>query len=145
MDTLDQSVLSCLLADGRATYAEIGDVVGLSAPAVKRRVDRLRETGAIRGFTALVDPAALGWSTEAYVEIYCKGTVAPAALRESLEQVPEVVGACTVSGSADALVHMLASDIKQLERAIERVRDEPNVDHTRSVIVLSRLIDRPRP
>ena len=145
MDTLDQSVLSCLLADGRATYAEIGDVVGLSAPAVKRRVDRLRETGAIRGFTALVDPAALGWSTEAYVEIYCKGTVAPAALRASLETVPEVVGACTVSGSADALVHMLASDIKQLERAIERVRDEPNVDHTRSVIVLSRLIDRPRP
>ena len=145
MDTIDQSVLSCLLADGRATYAEIGDVVGLSAPAVKRRVDRLRETGAIRGFTALVDPAALGWSTEAYVEIYCKGTVAPAALRRSLEQVPEIVGACTVSGSADALVHMLASDIKQLERAIERVRDEPNVDHTRSVIVLSRLIDRPRP
>ena len=145
MDTIDQSVLSCLLADGRATYAEIGDVVGLSAPAVKRRVDRLRETGAIRGFTALVDPAALGWSTEAYVEIYCKGTVAPEDLRRSLERVPEVVGAATVSGNADALVHMLASDIKQLERAIERVRDEPNVDHTRSVIVLSRLLDRPRP
>ncbi len=70
--------------------------------------------------------------------------MAPAALRASLEKVPEVVGACTVSGSADALIHMLASDIKQLERAIERVRDEPNVDHTRSVIVLSRLIDRPR-
>jgi DNA-binding Lrp family transcriptional regulator len=145
MDTIDQAVLSCLLADARATYAEIGDVVGLSAPAVKRRVDRLRETGAIRGFTALVDPAALGWSTEAYVEVFCKGTVAPEALRASLEGVPEVVGACTVSGSADALIHMLASDIKQLERAIERVRDEPNVDHTRSVIVLSRLIDRPRP
>ena len=50
----------------------------------------------------------------------------------------------TVSGTADALVHMLASDVKQLERALERIRDEPNVDHTRSVIVLSRLIDRPR-
>jgi DNA-binding Lrp family transcriptional regulator len=49
-----------------------------------------------------------------------------------------------VSGNADALVHMLASDVKQLERALERIRDEPNVDHTRSVIVLSRLIDRPR-
>ena len=144
MDSIDQQVLSCLLRDARATYAEIGDVVGLSAPAVKRRVDRLRATGAIRGFTALVDPDALGWSTEAYVEIYCKGTIAPEALRKSLEAVPEIVGACTVSGGADALVHMLASDIKQLERAIERVRDEPNVDHTQSVIVLSRLIDRPR-
>ena len=144
MDAIDQSVITCLLQDGRATYAEIGDVVGLSAPAVKRRVDRLRASGAIRGFTALIDPVALGWTTEAYVEIFCKGTVAPEALRASLEAVPEVVGACTVSGGADALVHMLASDIKQLERAIERVRDEPNVDHTQSVIVLSRLVDRPR-
>jgi len=48
-----------------------------------------------------------------------------------------------VSGSADALLHMLAKDIAHLERAIERVRDEPNVDHTRSTIALSRLIDRP--
>ncbi len=144
MDPLDQSIVSCLLRDARATYNEIGSDVGLSAPAVKRRVDRLRASGAIRGFTVLVDPAVLGWTTEAYVEIYCKGTVAPEALRRSLEAVPEVVGACTVSGSADALVHMLASDVKQLERALERIRDEPNVDHTRSVIVLSRLIDRPR-
>ena len=144
MDEIDQQVVSCLLQDARATYNEIGNVVGLSAPAVKRRVDRLVARGAIRGFTALVDPAVLGWTTEAYVEIYCKGTVAPEALRKSLLAVPEVVGACTVSGAADALVHMLASDIKQLERAIERVRDEPNVDHTQSTIVLSRLVDRPR-
>ena len=144
MDPLDQQLVSCLLRDARATFAEIGNEVGLSAPAVKRRVDRLVARGAIRGFTALVDPAVLGWTTEAYVEIYCKGTVAPETLRKSLEAVPEIVGACTVSGSADALVHMLASDIKQLERAIERVRDEPNVDHTQSTIVLSRLVDRPR-
>ena len=144
MDGIDTDVIGCLLRDGRATYAEIGAEVGLSAPAVKRRVDRLRESGAIRGFTAVVDPQALGWTTEAYVEVYCKGTVAPAELRRSLERMPEVVGACTVSGSADALLHMLATDISQLERAIERVRDEHNVDHTRSVIVLSRLLDRPR-
>lgn len=144
MDSLDQQVIGCLLRDGRATYAEIGDEVGLSAPAVKRRVDRLRASGAIRGFTAVVDPEVLGWGTEAYIEIYCKGTVSPNELRRTLERVPEVVGACTVSGSADALVHMLASDISQLERAIERVRDEPNVDRTDSVIVLSRFLDRPR-
>jgi DNA-binding Lrp family transcriptional regulator len=144
VDGIDQQVISCLLRDGRATYAEIGAVVGLSAPAVKRRVDRLRASGAIRGFTALVDPAALGWTTGAYVEVFCKGTAAPATLRTSLEGVPEMVGACTVSGGADALVHMLASDIQQLERAIERVRDEPNVDHTQGTIVLSRLLDRPR-
>jgi DNA-binding Lrp family transcriptional regulator len=99
-------------------------------------------SGAIRGFTAVIDPAALGWTTEAYVELYCRGTVSPQDLRRSLEHVPEVVSACTVTGSADALLQMLATDITQLEQAMERVRKEPNVDHTESVIVLSRLIDR---
>jgi DNA-binding Lrp family transcriptional regulator len=144
MDPIDARVVECLLRDGRATYAEIGDEVGLSAPAVKRRVDRLRASGAIKGFTAVVDPAALGWDTEAYLEVYCRGTVSPDELRRSLERVPEVVGACTVSGAPDALLHVLASDIRHLERAIERIRDEPGVDHTESVIVLSRLIDRGR-
>ncbi len=144
MDDIDHRVIGCLLRDGRATYAEIGAEVGLSSPAAKRRVDRLRASGAIRGFTVLVDPSALGWTTEAYVEVYCQGTVSPQDLRRSLERVPEVVGACTVSGAADALLHMLAVDIRHLEQAMERVRDEPNVDHTESVIVLSRLIDRGR-
>jgi DNA-binding Lrp family transcriptional regulator len=144
MDHLDQLIVGCLLRDGRATYSEIGDEVGLSAPAAKRRVDRLRASGAIRGFTALVDPAALGWRTEAYVEVYCRGTVSPEELRRGLQRVPEVVGACTVTGSADALVHMLAEDVRQLEQAMERIRDEHGVDHTESVIVLSRLIDRGR-
>jgi DNA-binding Lrp family transcriptional regulator len=144
VDAIDEQVIGCLLHNGRATLAEIGAEVGLSAPAVKRRVDRLVDSGAIRGFTALIDPDVLGWQTEAYVELYCKGTVSPQELRASLEDVPEVVGACTVSGSADALVHVLASDVRQLERALERIRDEHNVDHTESVIVLSRLIDRPR-
>jgi DNA-binding Lrp family transcriptional regulator len=144
VDELDQKIVGVLLRDGRATYAEIGDEVGLSAPAAKRRVDRLRATGAIRGFTAVVDPAALGWATEAYLEVYCRGTVSPDELRRGLERVPEVVSACTVTGAADALVHLLAGDVRQLEQAMERVRDEPGVDHTESVIVLSRLIDRGR-
>jgi DNA-binding Lrp family transcriptional regulator len=144
VDRIDQLVVDCLLRDGRATYSEIGAQVGLSAPAAKRRVDRLRASGAIRGFTVLLDQAALGWTTEAYVEVYCRGNVSPAELRESLQRIPEVVGACTVSGAADALLHMLARDIKHLEEAMERVREEPKVERTESVIVLSRLIDRPR-
>jgi DNA-binding Lrp family transcriptional regulator len=144
VDSLYRRIVGCLLADARATFAEIGQEVGLSAPAVKRRVDRLLDSGAIKGFTAVIDPAVLGWETEAYIEVYCKGTVSPEDLRRSLEEVPEVVGACTVSGSADALVHVLASNIAHLEEALERIRDERNVDHTESVIVLSRLIDRPR-
>lgn len=144
LDVIDQRIVDCLLRDGRATYRQIGTQVGLSPPAAKRRVDRLRASGAIRGFTVLLDPAALGWRTEAYVEVYCQGTVSPQELRRSLHRVPEVISACTVSGAADALLHMVATDIPHLEEAMERVRAEPNVQRTESVIVLSRLVDRPR-
>jgi DNA-binding Lrp family transcriptional regulator len=109
---------------------------------VKRRVDRLVADKVIRGFTIQVDPAVDGLATEAYVELFCRGTVAPEELRRILSNVPEVVDAGTVTGSADAIVHMRSRDIASLESALERVRIAPNVDHTRSAIVLSKLIHR---
>lgn len=144
LDEIDQSVIGCLRRNARATFAQIGSQVGLSAPAVKRRCDRLVATGAIRGFTVVIDPEALGWDTEAYVEVICQGTVLPAELQRQFELIPEVVGACTVSGSADALLHVLARDVQHLERAVQMIRAIPEVVSTRSVIVLSRLVDRHR-
>jgi DNA-binding Lrp family transcriptional regulator len=109
---------------------------------VKRRVDRLVADGVIRGFTIQVDPAVDGLSTEAYVELFCRGTVAPDELRRILQGVPEVVDAGTVTGDADAIVRIRSRDIPSLEDALEKVRLAPNVDHTRSAIVLSRLVNR---
>ena len=56
--------------------------------------------------------------------------------------MPEVVDAYTVTGSADAVVHIRSRDIPSLEDALERVRIAPSVDHTRSAIVLSHLVHR---
>jgi len=142
MDSLDHGIIERLRQNARAGYGDIGEVIGLSASAVKRRVDRLVADGVIRGFTIQVDPAVDGLSTEAYVELFCRGTVAPSELRRILAAVPEVVDAGTVSGSADAIVHMRSRDIASLEIALEKLRLAPNVDHTRSTIVLSRLISR---
>ncbi|MEU0462434.1 Lrp/AsnC family transcriptional regulator [Amycolatopsis sp. NPDC006131] len=143
MNTLDQQIVSCLVTNARASYAEIGKVVGLSAPAVKRRVDRLLETGVLRGFTAVVDPEALGRGTEAFVEVHCRGNISPARIRARLEPLPEVVAAYTVTGAADAIVHLRAADIHQLETALERLRGLEIVDRTVSTVVLSRLLERP--
>ncbi|MFD6438190.1 Lrp/AsnC family transcriptional regulator, partial [Streptomyces venezuelae] len=68
LNDLDERIVHALAEDARRSYADIGQLVGLSAPAVKRRVDRLRATGAITGFTVRVDPAALGWETEGFIE-----------------------------------------------------------------------------
>ncbi|MEV4480186.1 Lrp/AsnC family transcriptional regulator [Micromonospora coxensis] len=143
IDAVDQRIIALLVADARASYADIGTRVSLSAPAVKRRVDRLRATGVIRGFTAVVDPAAVGWTTEAFVELFCAGRTTPAQIGVAARRHPEVVGAYTVSGEADALVHLRAADISHLEEALERLRAESFVTSTRSTIVLSRLVESP--
>src|SRR5689334_2483782 len=141
MDEVDRAIIASLTKDARASYAEIGAAVSLSAPAVKRRVDRLRSTGVIQGFTAVIDPAAVGWTTEAFVELFCTGRTTPAQIRAATRAHPEVVGAYTVSGEADALVHLRAADMAHLEQALERLRAEPFVTSTRSMIVLSRLVE----
>jgi DNA-binding Lrp family transcriptional regulator len=143
MDVVDQRIIALLVADARASFAEIGSKVALSAPAVKRRVDRLRSSGVIKGFTAVIEPAAVGWTTEAFVELFCTGRTTPAQITVATRRHPEVVGAYTVSGEADALVHLRAADITHLEQALERLRAEPFITSTRSMIVLSRLVETP--
>jgi DNA-binding Lrp family transcriptional regulator len=142
LDDIDQRILAALRDDARASFAEVGSQVGLSAPAVKRRVDKLRATGVITGFAALVDPSALGWTTEAYVELYCQGRTSPAVIAEAVSRHPEVVDACTVSGEADALIHVVAADMKHFEDVLERIGAETFIVRTKSVLVLSRLLRR---
>jgi len=142
MDRIDQGIIDQLRSNARAGYGDIGQVVGLSASAVKRRVDRLVADGIIRGFTVQVDPKVEGLATEAYVELFCRGTVSPTDLRRILSGVPEIVEAGTVTGEADAIVIMRARDVIALEEALEKVRAASSVDHTRSAIVLSKLVTR---
>src|ERR1700747_2439194 len=142
LDEIDARIVTALIRNARASYSVIGNGVGLSAPAVKRRVDRLRASGAITGFSVRVDPVALGWTTEAYVELFCGGKTTPDEIGAAVRRYPEVVDACTVTGEADALVHIRAADVRHFEDVMERIRAERIVVRTRSVIVLSRLVDR---
>ena len=142
MDQIDHAIIDTLRANGRASFADIGAEVNLSASAAKRRVDRLVEDGVIQGFTIQVDPALDGMSTEAYVELFCRGTVAPHDLKRILSAVPEVVDAATVTGEADAIVRIRSRDVASLEAALVSIRSATTVDHTRSALVLSQLVRR---
>src|ERR687895_1400652 len=97
IDDLDRKILDHLERDGRATLADVGAAVGLSASAVKRRVDRLQDSGVIVGYAAIVDPHAVGDRLEAFVELYCADTVAPSDLLDSVARLPAVVAAHTVA------------------------------------------------
>jgi DNA-binding Lrp family transcriptional regulator len=145
LDELDRRIVASLTEDARRSYRTIGAEVGLSAPAVKRRVDRLLDEGVLERFTTVLDPGTLGWNVEVFVELFCEGRTPPSVIRTTLTRYPEVVAAYTITGDPDALVHVRASDTAHLEATLERIRSEPFVIRTRSVMVLSRLLERQVP
>jgi DNA-binding Lrp family transcriptional regulator len=141
LDATDRKLIALLRRDSKRTFADLGGEVSLSATAVKRRVDRLRRDGVIQGYGAIVDPQMLGEGLEALVEIYCSDSTAPIDVKASVD-MPEVVTAFTVSGEPDALVRVRVDSIRHLEKVVEHLRRDPNIVRTRTLIVLSTIIDR---
>jgi DNA-binding Lrp family transcriptional regulator len=142
-DEIDRQIVALLRAGARRSFREVGEAVGLSAPAVKRRVDRLEAAGVIAGYTAVLDPERFGWPMQAVVSLYCEGTMAADEVRAAVESHPEVVAAYTVAGEASAVLVVRASDTRHLERLLERVREHKGVLRTQTQIVLSTLFERP--
>jgi Lrp/AsnC family transcriptional regulator, leucine-responsive regulatory protein len=142
MDAADRQILALLVEDGRRTYDDIAGRVSLSAPAVKRRIDRLRARGALRGFTAVVDHAALGDQTEALIELFFAPGTLLDQVAETLRALPEVVEAWSVTGEADAIARVRTHDNTDLERLIMELQQDGLVQRTRSQVVLSRLVAR---
>jgi Lrp/AsnC family transcriptional regulator, leucine-responsive regulatory protein len=142
MDAADRQILALLVEDGRRTYDDIAGRVALSAPAVKRRIDRLRSRGALQGFTAVVDHAALGDHTEALVELFFAPGILLDQVAQTLRCYPEVVDAWSVTGEADAIARVRTHDNADLERLIMDLQRDGLVQRTRSQVVLSRLVSR---
>jgi DNA-binding Lrp family transcriptional regulator len=142
MDEIDHRIVALLRENARRSFQDIGERVSLSAPAVKRRVDRLERDGVIRGYSANVDPSAIGWNTHAFVELFCEGRVSGEEVKEAVGQHPEVEAAYTIAGAPSAILHLRAADTQHLEEALERVRDTPGVIRTQTQVVLSTLFER---
>jgi DNA-binding Lrp family transcriptional regulator len=106
-------------------------------------VDRLEESGVIRGYSASLDAEAFGWHSDAFVALFCEGRMSAAEVRDAVAGQPEVAAAYTVAGEASAMLHVRATDSKHLEETLERIRDHRGVTRTQTQIVLSTLFERP--
>ena len=140
MDALDKEILALLVEDGRRTYDDIAGRVRLTAPSVKRRLDRMRELGTLQGFTAVVDHAAMGADTEALIELFYRPGTTLDEVTRTLREHPEVTEAWSITGDADAIARVRTSDNADLERLIIDLQRNGLVERTRSQVVLSRLV-----
>ena len=143
IDDIDRQIIALLREDARRSFQDIGGRVALSAPAVKRRVDRLQREGVLKGYTALVDARRFGWQTQAIVELTTEGRFSAGDIHAAIAGHPEVAAAYTVAGEASAILIVRAEDTVHLEAVLERLRETPAIIRTRTAVVLSTLLERP--
>ncbi|MEX0694318.1 MAG: Lrp/AsnC family transcriptional regulator [Rhodospirillales bacterium] len=120
IDDVDAQLLAALSTNGRISNAGLGRLVKLSAPTVAERLRRLEETGVIEGYTATINPAALGYAISAWVRI----KPIPGQLQKVIEIVqslPEIESCDRVTGEDCFVVLLHAISIRDMERIIDRI------------------------
>jgi Lrp/AsnC family leucine-responsive transcriptional regulator len=137
VDDIDRQLLSLLLADARSSYADLARAVGLSAPSVHDRVRRLERSGALRGYTAVVDPHALGLGVTALVGILQREGAEQDDLAAALAEIEEVEDCWFVAGEEAFVVKVRVADVDALEHTLGALRRTPGVARTRTTVVLS--------
>ena len=142
-DDIDRRLVSLLVANARATAAELAAQVSLSPTAVLRRLKRLENSSVITGYTAQVDWSRMGYGVEALIAVRFLGKTRPQVIDRTAARLPEVLATFTLSGSYDALVWIRVRDIAHLRDVIDKLRTSPGVSDTRSHVVLAARFPKP--
>jgi Lrp/AsnC family leucine-responsive transcriptional regulator len=137
MDAVDRAILDALRANARATFAELAREVGLSAPAVHERVNKLEAQNIITGYHAAVAPESLGYSMSALVGIFLSDTADEDLVADQLAALPAVEDCWFVAGEESFVVKIRVPDISGLEHGIRALSKINGVARTRSTVVLS--------
>ena len=134
LDVPNRAIIEALQRDGRQPYGAIAEEVGLSEAAVRRRVQRLRESG-IMQIVAVTDPLQLGFTRQAMIGISVEGDVRRVA--DKLSSLPEVDYVVMCAGSFDLLVEIVCEDDERLLQVLnDSVRSIPGVRATETFLYL---------
>lgn len=134
---MDRVLIEALRANARATYAELGRRVGLSAPTVHERVAKLEAAGVITGYHAAVDPEALGLGVSALVGILQSDRGDQDRVGDALREMPEIEDCWFVAGEEMFLIKVRVPNVQALERMIGTLNSIRGVARTRTTVVLS--------
>jgi Lrp/AsnC family transcriptional regulator, regulator for asnA, asnC and gidA len=133
LDNVSKQIIEQLQQDGRRSYAAIGKAVGLSEAAVRQRVQRLIEVGAMQ-IVAVTDPLTLGFLRQTMIGIRCSGELERVA--DHLADMDEIDYVVITAGSFDLLIEVVCENDDQLLEILSRVRSIPSVTTTETFVYL---------
>jgi Lrp/AsnC family leucine-responsive transcriptional regulator len=142
LDELDLTILDALQRNARSTFAELGTIVGLRAPAVHDRVKRLEQRGYIRGYGAKLDALRLGLQLTAFVSCYTTPDCAYDEFTRALGEMPEVCEIHSVAGEESFICKVATRSTQHLDELLAKLKATPGMARTRTTIVLGMPFDR---
>jgi Lrp/AsnC family leucine-responsive transcriptional regulator len=142
IDDTDARIIELLQRDGRESYAEVGQAVGMSGPSAHERVKKLEARGVIRGYSALVDPTLLGYGVLAFIFIkQVPGTIATDMTGDFIA-IDEIEECHHLAGESDYLLKVRATDTRHLERVLHSIQQVGHVFTTETQVVFSSAFER---
>ncbi|WP_329623369.1 Lrp/AsnC family transcriptional regulator [Streptomyces sp. NBC_01255] len=149
MDAMDRKILTELQMDGRLTITELAARVRLSVSPCHRRLRDLEREGAIRGYRAVVDPAAVGLNFEALVfaTLRWENPDTVTTFETAITAIPQVIQAQRLFGEPDYLLRVATTDLAAYQQLFDqRLARLPGVQRLASTLVMKNVIDdRPLP
>ena len=147
MDAIDREIVALLQDNGRLTLTDLAERVRLSVSRCQRRVRALEHDGVIRGYRAVVDPAALGLGFEVLVFARLDRPDSVAAFDAAVAAIPEVTEAQRLFGEPDYLIRVVSADLPAYQQLYESVLVRlPGVQGLTSTIVMKQAVpQRPYP
>lgn len=134
---MDMQLVDALRADGRASYAELARLVGLSSSAVHERVGKLESSGVITAYRAVVSPRAIGVGVTAIVGVAPGENGQDEIIAAALQAMPEVESCYSVAGDDAFLVTLRVASVDELHHSLGRLRGIDGVARTRTTVVLA--------
>ncbi len=147
LDEFDRKIIAILGRDGRMTYTELAQRVGLSKTPCQQRVKRLVDCGLITGFRAIVDPAKLGLDHVAFTEVKLSDTREEALRRfnDAVRRIPEVEECHMIASSFDYLLKVRTLDIRRYRIVLgEKISSLPHVASTSTFVAMETICESAR-
>ncbi|GAA1694585.1 Lrp/AsnC family transcriptional regulator [Fodinicola feengrottensis] len=144
MEDIDRTIVAALAQDGRCSYTDLAERVGLSVSAVHQRVRRLEQRGVITGYSANVNLESVGLPLTAFIAIKPIDPGAPDDAPERVKHLPEIESCYSVAGDEFYLLKVRVKSPSDLERLLQDIRMSAAVS-TRTTVVLSTPFERRPP
>ncbi|MET3805195.1 Lrp/AsnC family leucine-responsive transcriptional regulator [Nakamurella sp. UYEF19] len=143
LEELDARIAAVLAADGRCSYTELADKVGLSVSAVHQRVRRLEQRGVIRGYAARIDGEQIGLPLTAFVSLTPIDPAEPDDYPQRLLPLPQIESCYSVAGVESYIVKVRVASPSALEALLAQIRATANVSTRTTVVLSTPFEDRP--